>query len=621
MAKIDEIRALADQMIDNDNARDSAFGYYQDMFHLRWELPRELKNIQWIHKFVSTDAHDAVASGVRVLSSLKPYIRKHPLASDQANRQIANQTERVLSWCLWNADRRRSRGVVADVVQSALLYDAVALNVVDLENELRVRDKMGTKNLRRLRNAVDSGRFVVQVFNPMDVHVMRSTYGVEAVLLCQKKLASEVVLEWGNMADGLKALADKGEMINYYDFCDYEYRAVWVGPSAYTAGASDLQTILAPDKHDMEFLPWAALMGGTSLEGYEEFKYHPMLFPLYFSQSWDTMNVIKTLRMSEAIAHAAAPRLSDEGPNQVEAQIDYGDPMLIAKPAPGNTLRPLAPPPIDQGLGQIADEIAGDIQRATVSRILTGGDIPSGTAYSTLNLATQTAVGSLKPAKELAEKALAEMFKLMLMWVRHTGKPLLAYGSERRSQSYGDNYVIEAEDIDPGALYLEVELIADVPTDRLQRANAASIMVQFGYPKEYALEDLGVDDPQTAMRQWYYEKFVEQMFSNWQQEQNNGIQLDFQAKMQEVQMQAQMMAQQAMQQEQQQQAMPPGMGGMPPGAMPMMPEDEGAFEMEGQGWNPAMGGTPAVMAGGPEMLRENVAGQTFTGEAPGFMEV
>jgi hypothetical protein len=80
--------------------------------------------------------------------------------------------------------------------------------------------------------------------------------------------------------------------------------------------------------------------------------------------------------------------------------------------------------------------------------------------------------------------------------------------------------------------------------------------------------------------------------------------------MQQEQMaQEQQMAQQQQMQQGQQQGQ--GMGGMP------MPETG-----QGQGYNPAMGGTPAVLSMPPDQaLREMVRGQTYGGQEPGFAEV
>src|SRR3989304_5858557 len=82
------------------------------------------------------------------------------------------------------------------------------------------------------------------------------------------------------------------------------------------------------------------------------------------------------------------------------------------------------PPGLDQSLAAIAQRVGERISKSTVPRVLQTGDFPSGTAFATLNLATQSGIKALAPYKELAEDALAEIFTLMLNWVGDSGEEL-----------------------------------------------------------------------------------------------------------------------------------------------------------------------------------------------------
>ena len=82
---------------------------------------------------------------------------------------------------------------------------------------------------------------------------------------------------------------------------------------------------------------------------------------------------------------------------------------------------------MDTSLAQIADRVGQRIDKSTVPRILQTGDFPAGTAYATLNLATQSGLKSLAPYKELAEQALASIFQQMIDWIALDGRPVLAY--------------------------------------------------------------------------------------------------------------------------------------------------------------------------------------------------
>ena len=342
----------------------------------------------------------------------------------------------------------------------------------------------------------------------------------------------------------------------------------------------------------MPFLPWVAMVGGSTLEAEEQHQRRPIMYAEYMSGRWVTQNTLLSLMSSEAIALSAGPKYKQEGVSAQDVEIDYDDPTRVAKVPPGSTLDDLPPRILDPALAELVDRFSSSSDNSMLSRILKGGDTYSGEAFASLNLRTQTAIGALKPAKDLAEKALAEMFVLMLLWVQYTEKDLEAYGVDKEDK--GKQYMIESDEIEPEELYIEVELTPDVPTDRQQRANTASLMVEsIDYPKEYALEDVGIEDPQAAIIQRYKERLLRQKLEEYIQQK----QMQMQMEMQKQQMQMQMQAQQAQMAQQQQMGIPPGEGG---GGL-------------GQGQNPAQGGLPPAM-GNPNVTRESVTGQTRRGD-------
>jgi len=590
---------LAERWRREDITRHNALLAYDRMYHSEWSLPLEIEELRWVRKVISTDPYDAVAAGTRVLSTLMPHIRIQPTFNNEATKDKANNWERNLKWQLKSSNRRRQGGIVRDVVKSALLYDEVIANVIDLDYQI-AQKSLFSGNTKREKAARRYGRFMVNTYHPKDVIVRYSNLMPESVLLTQKKDALLIMDEWGVLAKGLEVFREQTDRtVLLYDFMDYDYRCVWV------EHGGDGIPILAPEKHDMPFLPWVAMVGGSTMEEEERHKRQPLLYSIYTSGAWDTQNIVKSLYVSEVITRAAAPRYKQEGANQADTEIDYGDPTKIAKVPAGSTLGELRPPEIDRGLAEIDDRIAGSIDKSTVSRILSGGDVPSGTAFATLNLATQTAVGALKPAKDLAEKALAEMFVQMLLWVEYTGNSLDAYGSEK--DDLGKPYSIDAEEVDPTALFIDVELVPDVPTDRQQRANTASLLVgSVDYPKEMALEDVGVDDPQQAMNQRRKEILLESMIDNFIRQQQLTTEAQIQMMQQQAQMQMQMQAQQQQEaaMQQQQSAMDQQQG------MPGFEQVSGV--PGGQANNPQMGGLPPQMAN-PNVTRENVTGEDITG--------
>jgi hypothetical protein len=185
-----------------------------------------------------------------------------------------------------------------------------------------------------------------------------------------------------------------------------------------------------------------------------------------------------------------------EGPSDA-VEVDYGEPGRVVHVPPGHTLDALTPPGLDQSLAHIAQRVGDRIGKSTVPRVLQTGDFPASTAFATLNLATQSGIKALAPYKELAEDSLSEVFTLMLNWLQHSEQPLQAVDNRR---GRGESIRVDAKDLRD--LVVDVELTADVPTDRMARINAASMAVRdLGYSRERALEQIGETDAREVMRQ------------------------------------------------------------------------------------------------------------------------
>jgi hypothetical protein len=609
---------LAAMLIDQDSDRDSAYADYQDMYHLDFELPKALRDLPWVRNVISSAPHDAVSAAKRVLSSVKPQPKFQPLDSTQQSKERAAEIENLLMWQLYGVNARKGTTIVADIVESALLYMSVAAMVIDLDYHIKQMKGLG-RDTSILERARKKGRFVVNVYSPSNVHVRKTSMGNEAVLLHVKRSAIDVIEEWGDPDGTLMDIADSNGDLTYYDVFDWDTRCVWVSgetPKQKSTGFMEktptpsptMVELLPPTKHNLDFNPWVAALGDSALEDEAEHKYHPLLYAVRRSRSWETLNITQSLAISDEIAKASYPDLAEEGANMsATTEIDYTDASKIAKVPTGNTLKMLGRPGLDQGKMEIIDRIRSEMEQSTVSSVLQGGSIASNVAFASLNLSTQMAVGALKPSKELAENSIAEIFKLMLLWAKATGKPLEGWMSDARSDGYGEQLLVEPDTYSEETLYISVELTPDVPTDRQQRANAAGMMIQWGYPKEYALEDVGVTDPGKAMQTSAFEQMQETKVAIELQRQQAELQMQiqdmqFQQQLKQQQMQMEMEQQMAAMMQQQQAAQgqvnpqmmgPPPQAGPPAGDMAMM--SQGPMP-GGAAFDTGSGGLPGAMA-------------------------
>jgi hypothetical protein len=514
MKTIEEVTQLAyKQMVDN-TPRNIAFDAYMQMYKSGWELPHEVRMLPWIQKVINSDPFDAVQTGVRIIATLPPSIRFQPLAPGPANRKAAGVIEKVAKWQLKSANRRRSRTVEHELAKTSLIFDMCAVKVVDIEEEIKQK-KLINASIAREEQALSKGRFMMIPYDPRDVYPIWSNVGLEGVLVVQHRRAQEILDEFGSKASQHPELVKLArephdrDWVTYYDFVDRETRSIWVdeGRTFTTPRASQqARWVIDHGKNPIGFINWS-IKGGSELESDPTHKFQPLLYPVYATGAWDIKNIIQTLGVSEVIAHTGSPRFAEEGPNQQVADIDYRSPERIGKLPPGNTLKALQPPGVDQALQNVEAMLSAQMDKAMVSSVLQGGDLPAGVAFASLSLITQTAIGVLTPAKDLTQKTLAGMFEVMLEWVIYTDKPV--YGFDTKGKADGQELSIQPSELHSASIYIDVELHPDSPTDKAQKVSTAETMVRgLGLSQESALEEVGFEDPHEEIKKGIFERYV-----------------------------------------------------------------------------------------------------------------
>ena len=221
-----EYQEIAEEMVKRDEDRDKMLVAMDDMWMSRW-VPDALA--PWMHLVISTDPHDAIRAGTRVLSGSKPRIKLQPLGPHPQDRRKADRIERALHWHFRNASRRRFTNTIEDVVFSALLYAETAAQVVYLPWQIK-QAKALKQDTRRLEASLRYGPFAVITRNPKNVHTTYSDYMPEQVLLKKVMPVEEIVQFWGKdntkklIKDPKNLKENKGEpyatLYDYTDLCE-----------------------------------------------------------------------------------------------------------------------------------------------------------------------------------------------------------------------------------------------------------------------------------------------------------------------------------------------------------------------------------------------------------------
>ena len=197
----------------------------------------------------------------------------------------------------------------------------------------------------------------------------------------------------------------------------------------------------------------------------------------------------------------------------------------------------------------------------------------------------------------------------MLYWAKESDKGIVGYGRASDKEQSPRVYEIVPRDIDKDAIYIKVQLQADVPIDKQQRVmTAIQAQRELKLPTRDVLEMLGETDPERKIKEWMTEQMEMAYFQGVLQYIQFEAAQTIQQQMAQAQLQSQMQQAQGMIEQQMQMAAAQGQQAPAPGTPPGIP---GA---EGQGFNPAEGGLPAQMAA-PGATMEGQTLQTRGGES------
>jgi len=620
---------MIQRMYDRDKGLRNAQLAYERHARLIYKLPSPLDKLDWVFPVITTAPYDALRGATRALSNLEHDLEINPVTvlgsleegisdASKSARERANEWEKTLKWCFGKAKKRRLTNQ-SDIVWSSVLYHEVIGQIINLPTQAKAGGLSGSRKKAVFR----LGDYALKLSDPKTVHVDYSDYMPERMANVTKKSAQEIVDFWGDAANDIAKKIKKnpehaGEIYVEFDCVDYDERYVWaaIGNTEEAAIESDGIILFGPEpwlkvagtQEQVPFLPWIAVAGGTNIDPLREYQRKPLLYGVWRAEKWAASNILSTILMSQAIAEANAPTNVIRGPGADDVEFDYTEPgTKVVLPNQYLTYERVRRAGLDDALKEAVANFEDQIRRSTVAEILVTGSPMGGVeAYAGYNLQIQQAIASLGDYKELGETFMERSYEQILLIAHYTGQDIVGPN---------EKYTIRSEDINPEAIHLDVNLKVDVPTDRLQRANTAIMLAKpidqggLGYSPIRAMRYLGETDPEGAISEnKLYQLDMADMRGRLKR-----IEMEASGEIEQMaaQMAQQMIAQMMEQQQQQQQAgMPPGGGG--PGMTEMPGGPPGIEGVEGQGFNPAMGGEPPATAS-PNATFEGQMGQTRGG--------
>jgi hypothetical protein len=573
-----EIVELSNDIIESERANMLMMdGMYKMGTSLEWRMKDKPS---WMREEISTDPFDALTDVADLFGAKSPKLAMTPYGGGEKNRKQAELIEKNLMWQLSRMFGRRG-SVQKDIIRGAFQYGRIGAQLVYLP--FHNKNMKIFTNEKRKRAAMRFGPFALINKDPRTVYPVWSDYMLEAVLNVTIQPLQEVVDFWGEKAtkDLRRELKDEPvtKLVTIYDYWDYDQRRVWAHRDEGGIKTEDLGFKILEGKNELPFLPWIVEDIGSPLM--------PLLYPIWKTGKWDTMNINESALISEVIAYIAAPRGKIDGPNPRSVRQSFGTPQKNVEVPPGHEYTPLPPPQFDQNLTHMIDRGRAAISKSTIPHTVQTADFGSGTPFSSVRELIDLTTRRLNDGKATTERFFAEVFRQMLYWIDHTGDELTSYSDDEYDG--GQIKIVAPKNFDgkngvtfnTDALHFKVTLLADVPEDQVAKTNAATMALQLGVSPEKAMEMVDIADPAKEVERRHSGEIREANHQNTLQR----IAADGQIEIQK------------MVQAQQQEA-----GGGTPGPAPEGPPSP-AGNLTGQGANPALRGTPPAVGGG-DVTRE-----------------
>ncbi len=484
---------------------------YERMSRLSYNLPEPLNTFEYIRPIISTAPYDALRGAVRALSNLENGLTIHPVSVLKAleNKDdktieaatLANEWETTIGWQIKRAEKR-GRSMAADVVWSVALYDEVVGKLTHLPTQFKAAPNKHEDAAYRF------GDWALEIVDPKTVYPTYSKYGLESVLSVNLKTARQMVDNHGEAADFVISTSKKNKLKlddpsnTWVEFImdDHDGRIIWASSGSDINDTSG--DVILPhgpwlefEGKQVPFLPWIASAGGTSVDTVPEYQRKPLLFPVLQAETWATTNIAGTIMMSQQLATAASATDVFIGPGSEDIPEDWTGPRRRLNLTLAQKYEQVRDAGMDEGMQQVFDRLEAAIQRATVADVLvTAQPISGEQAFASYDLQVKQALASLGDIKNVSESFIERYVETMLLITHYTGGEMSGYGKG------SERYIIDSEDINPEAIYVDIELKGDVPSDRVQRVTAGSAMVrELGYSQKDAMKFLGETDPEGVM--------------------------------------------------------------------------------------------------------------------------
>lgn len=550
---------------------------------------------------VSPEARNVWLGAMRLLSSTDPIVSVPRDRNDMTVNAVADQIEKICRAVLYQSGRAAQRPVHYDLVNSLVRYDEYHLAILDTQDLLdQNSDKSASRaEKHRLEKLAASTPYLLEAMDVKNGYWERDNYGLTCYYRNTPMTYGQALNRFGkkNLADiGVPETTRATELVYHHDYWDLSVHYAWLDRYNDTSEPTTLLVGMDNDgKHELPYIPIVVQVGEASpLEGELKYRRQPLLYGVWKGSLWERLNLVNTIIYSSLFAVASNPMyVHNQAIPDSKLSIDYSVTGGVVELLPGEGLAPLPRDVINKDLQQGLELAERKFAESTLYKQVLGEPLGNGASFSMVSMLSQSGRLPLVNYQRCGGWGIATALEIMMDLMKDRGTPRTV------------RYLQGRLDIDPKQLpedlIIDVKLDADLPQDKLQQTNIASMLIQSGLvDKTWIRENvLNIGQSEEMEKSVLEERFVDFMFQEGLTNQmRKEIAAEEQAK---AQQQAQQMVSQFMQQQMQaapqpQQGLPPelqypnlraraaqqgpaqrdisrdaGMGGLPPSATGLIP--------------------------------------------------
>lgn len=507
-------------------------------------------NMDWVDKpkdptmkvTISPEARNQYLGAMRLLTASEPIISVPHDKNDAVSIQSSESIEKMCKAVLYQSGRINQKPVHYDLVGSLLRYGQFHLALTDTQDLL----KMHTKRKSRLSKAAKTryeriAAATPYIFQPIDPKCGIAdfdSFGLRAYYRETEMTYAQIKAMFGEI-EGLSNKRDS-DIVTYKDYWNLDVHFAWLDdmPEPIIGLEND-------GKHDLPCIP-IVVQGaeGFLLQDEPEYKYQPLLYSVWKGELWERYNLELTAMYTNLFQVASnAMFVHERSEPDSQIQVDFDNVGGIVHLNPGDRFTPLQRDVLNKDMLYGLDVVKGMFEESTIYKTALGQGGGSGMAFSSIALLTQSGRLPLVSFQKCGGWGIGSGLELMFDMIKDNR-------AVRTALYEGGTLTIDPKDL-PENLVIDVQLDAELPQDKLQQANIASMLKQQGLASDEWIREniLNIGQSNEMTKKVIEEQFVNKMLQEhftkaMETEIRKQVEMEMMQKMQEQQqMQAQQMAQ------------------------------------------------------------------------------